>query len=71
MASRISPDFTRYARRTASLWDEIADSWDDAIGKGNKTQDLLVEPTQSQLLGLSDGQCRVDERRVQCGALVR
>jgi len=65
MASRISPDFTRYARRTASVWEEIADWWDEAIGKGNKTQDLLVEPTQSQLLGLSDGQRVLD---IACGA---
>jgi 2-polyprenyl-3-methyl-5-hydroxy-6-metoxy-1,4-benzoquinol methylase len=65
MAPRNSPDFNRYAGRTAAVWDALADWWDDAIGAGNPTQDLLVEPVQARLLGEVAGREVLD---VACGA---
>ena len=43
MTEEISPDFGEYNTRTAEIWDRLAEWWDDKIGDGNPTQDLLVE----------------------------
>lgn len=45
--------------------DELAEWWDDAIGDGNATQDLLVEPVQERLLELNEGETVLD---IACGA---
>jgi 2-polyprenyl-3-methyl-5-hydroxy-6-metoxy-1,4-benzoquinol methylase len=47
------------------VWDALADWWAAAIGGGNATQDLLVEPTQQRLLDLRSGQHLLD---IACGA---
>jgi ubiquinone/menaquinone biosynthesis C-methylase UbiE len=47
------------------VWDELAEWWDDAIGDGNATQDLLVEPVQERLLELNEGETVLD---IACGA---
>ena len=64
MASR-STDFPEYASGTAPVWDALAEWWDDRIGDGNATQDLLVEPTQERLLELAPGEKVLD---IACGA---
>ncbi len=58
-------DFPEYAAATTGVWDALADWWDAAIGGGNATQDLLVEPTQERLLDLRSGQTVLD---IACGA---
>jgi ubiquinone/menaquinone biosynthesis C-methylase UbiE len=60
-----APDFPEYAAETVAVWDALAMWWDDAIGDGNKTQDLLIEPTQERLLELRAGQRILD---IACGA---
>lgn len=59
------PDFPEFRAATTQVWDELADWWDDRIGDGNATQDLLVEPTTERLLGLRPGERVLD---VACGA---
>ena len=61
----MSADFPESAAATAGVWDALADWWDAAIGSGNATQDLLVEPTQERLLDLRSGQIVLD---IACGA---
>src|SRR5262249_31891040 len=60
-----SPDFPEHAAETADVWDAIAEWWDDAIGDGNATQDLLVEPAQERLLDLHPRENVLD---IACGA---
>jgi ubiquinone/menaquinone biosynthesis C-methylase UbiE len=60
-----SPDFPEFDDRTAAIWDSIAEWWDDRIGDGNATQDLLVEPSQERLLELRPGERVLD---IGCGA---
>jgi ubiquinone/menaquinone biosynthesis C-methylase UbiE len=59
-----SPDFPEHAGETARVWDALADWWDDTIGNGNATQDLLVEPAQERLLELKRGEKVLD---IACG----
>ena len=59
------PDFPEHATETAGVWDALAAWWDDAIGDGNATQDLLVEPVQERLLDLKEGETVLD---IACGA---
>jgi 2-polyprenyl-3-methyl-5-hydroxy-6-metoxy-1,4-benzoquinol methylase len=59
------PDFPEHERETTPVWDSIAEWWDDAIGDGNATQDVLVEPTQERLLALAPGEEVLD---IACGA---
>jgi SAM-dependent methyltransferase len=61
----MSADFPQHAAATAGVWDSLAEWWDAAIGGGNATQDLLVEPTQERLLGLLSGATVLD---IACGA---
>ncbi len=61
----MSADFPEHAAETAPVWDALADWWDAAIGGGNATQDLLVEPTQERLLALRAGETVLD---IACGA---
>ena len=58
-------DFPEYAAETVEVWDALAAWWDDAIGDGNNTQDILVEPTQERLLELRAGERILD---IACGA---
>lgn len=60
-----SPDFPEYSEATRGVWNDIAEWWDDRIGDGNTTQDLLVEPTQERLLDLKPGEDVLD---IACGA---
>jgi SAM-dependent methyltransferase len=62
---RSSPDFPEFTAATTPVWDNLAEWWDDKIGGGNQTQDLLVEPTQERLLALRPGEQVLD---VACGA---
>jgi SAM-dependent methyltransferase len=62
---RRSPDFDEYLAGTTEIWDRLAEWWDDAIGDGNATQDLLIEPTTERLLNLRRGERVLD---VACGA---
>jgi ubiquinone/menaquinone biosynthesis C-methylase UbiE len=59
------PDFPEYAMETTGVWDAVAEWWDDTIGDGNATQDLLVEPAQERLLALEAGDQVLD---IACGA---
>jgi SAM-dependent methyltransferase len=59
------PDFPEYQDATTPVWDSLAEWWDDTIGDGNPTQDLLVEPTQERLLALRPGEEVLD---IACGA---
>jgi 2-polyprenyl-3-methyl-5-hydroxy-6-metoxy-1,4-benzoquinol methylase len=61
----VSADFPEHAAETAGVWNALADWWDDAIGSGNATQDLLVEPAQERLLDLRPGETVLD---IACGA---
>ena len=65
MSYYTSPDFPEFAARTTEVWDRIAEWWDDRIGDGNATQDLLVEPTTERMLELQPGARVLD---VACGA---
>ena len=65
MNDHTSPDFPEYAARTTEVWDRIAEWWDDRIGDGNATQDLLVEPATERMLELQPGERVLD---VACGA---
>jgi SAM-dependent methyltransferase len=58
-------DFPEFHPETAAVWDALADWWDDAIGGGNPTQDLLIEPAQERLLAVSPGEELLD---IACGA---
>jgi len=60
-----SPGFPEYDSQTAAVWDSIAEWWDDQIGDGNVTQDLLVGPAQERLLDLQPGERILD---IGCGA---
>jgi SAM-dependent methyltransferase len=46
------------------IWDENADFWDERMGEGNSTHNLLVSPTMERLLDLRPGE-RVLE--IACG----
>ena len=65
MEEEVSPDFSEYNSRTTEVWDNIAEWWDDKIGDGNATQDLLVEPATERMLELKPGDEVLD---VACGA---
>ncbi|MDP6107559.1 MAG: methyltransferase domain-containing protein [Candidatus Brocadiia bacterium] len=65
MPDHPSPDFPEYTPRTAEVWNRLAEWWDDRIGDGNDTQDLLIEPTTERLLALQPGEHVLD---VACGA---
>ena len=65
MEQAASPDFPEHAAETAGVWDALAAWWDDAIGDGNASQDLLVEPAQERLLDLKAGETVLD---IACGA---
>jgi 2-polyprenyl-3-methyl-5-hydroxy-6-metoxy-1,4-benzoquinol methylase len=60
-----SPDFPEYTQAVTQNWDELAEWWDDQIGDGNPTQDLLVEPYSERLLALQPGERVLD---IACGA---
>jgi len=60
-----SPDFPEYDDRTAPVWDQIAEWWDDRIGDGNDFQDYLIEPASERLLALKTGEMVLD---IACGA---
>lgn len=62
---RPTVDFPEHASETAGVWDSLAEWWDDTIGDGNATQDLLIEPTQERLLALAPGEEVLD---IACGA---
>ncbi len=59
------PDFPEFTAQTSGVWDRLANWWDDKIGDGNPTQDMLVEPTQERLLALKAGEQVLD---IACGA---
>jgi len=65
MASEQSPDFPEYDGKTAPVWDNLAEWWDDKIGDGNGFQDYLIEPATERLLELRPGERVLD---VACGA---
>jgi ubiquinone/menaquinone biosynthesis C-methylase UbiE len=58
-------DFPEFDERAKTMWNSLADWWDDQIGDGNSFQDVLIEPATEQLLGLRPGQRLLD---VACGA---
>lgn len=58
-------DFPEFTSESTRVWDSIANWWDDKIGGGNATQDILVEPTQERLLDLKPGERVLD---IACGA---
>lgn len=60
-----SPDFPEFDDKTPAVWDGLAEWWDDRIGDGNITQDLVVEPSQERLLRLQAGERVLD---IGCGA---
>jgi 2-polyprenyl-3-methyl-5-hydroxy-6-metoxy-1,4-benzoquinol methylase len=60
-----SLDFPEFDAASTETWDRLADWWDDRIGDGNPTQDLLVEPVTERLLELKPGEQVLD---VACGA---
>lgn len=61
----MSADFPEHAPGTVGVWEALADWWDAAIGSGNATQDVLVEPVQERLLELRPGETVLD---IACGA---
>lgn len=63
--TRPSPDFPEYTAPATESWDNLAEWWDDQIGDGNPTQDLLVEPYTERLLELQPGERVLD---IACGA---
>ena len=65
MNDPIPPDFAEYTDRTREVWDSLAEWWDDRIGDGNPTQDLLLEPTTERMLELQPGERVLD---IACGA---
>ena len=65
MNDSIPPDFAEYTDRTREVWDRLAEWWDDRIGDGNPTQDLLLEPTTERMLELQPGERVLD---IACGA---
>ena len=65
VTEEISPDFGDYNTRTTEVWDRLAEWWDDKIGDGNPTQDLLVEPASERMLDLGPGDQVLD---IACGA---
>ena len=65
MNDSIPPDFAEYTDRTREVWDRLAEWWDDRIGDGNPTQDLLLEPTTERMLELQPGERALD---IACGA---
>ncbi|MEZ4522181.1 MAG: class I SAM-dependent methyltransferase [Thermomicrobiales bacterium] len=60
-----SPDFPDYTAPATESWDNLAEWWDDQIGDGNPTQDLVVEPNTEKLLELKPGERVLD---IACGA---
>jgi 2-polyprenyl-3-methyl-5-hydroxy-6-metoxy-1,4-benzoquinol methylase len=60
-----SPDFPEYSAPATESWDNLAEWWDDQIGDGNPTQDLVVEPYSERLLDLQPGERVLD---IACGA---
>jgi 2-polyprenyl-3-methyl-5-hydroxy-6-metoxy-1,4-benzoquinol methylase len=60
-----SPDFPEYTAQVTEAWDNLAEWWDDQIGDGNATQDLIVEPYSERLLDLKPGERVLD---IACGA---
>ncbi len=60
-----SPDFPEYTAPATESWDNLAEWWDDAIGDGNPTQDIIVEPYSEKLLELQPGERVLD---IACGA---
>ena len=60
-----SPDFPEYDGKTARVWDNLAEWWDDKIGEGNSFQDYLIEPATERLLELKPGEWVLD---IACGA---
>ena len=60
-----SPDFPEYTQPAVESWDNLAEWWDDTIGDGNATQDLIVEPYSEKLLDLQPGERVLD---IACGA---
>lgn len=64
-ARAMSPDFPEYTADTVEVWDALAEWWDDTIGDGNPTQDLILVPVTERLLELKPGERVLD---VACGA---
>ena len=64
MALEQSPDFPEYDGKTAPVWDNLAEWWDDKIGDGNDFQDYLIEPATERLLALQPGEHVLD---IACG----
>ena len=65
MNDSISPDFAEYNSATREVWDRLAEWWDDRIGDGNPTQELLLEPNTERMLALQPGERVLD---IACGA---
>ena len=65
MAPEQSPDFPEYDGKTAPVWDNLAEWWDDKIGDGNDFQNYLIEPSTERLLALQPGEHVLD---IACGA---
>ena len=65
VTEEISPDFGDYNTRSIEVWDRLAEWWDDKIGDGNPTQDLLVHPASERMLELRPGDQVLD---IACGA---
>ena len=65
MNDSTSPDFAEYNRATREVWDRLAEWWDDRIGDGNPTQELLLEPNTERMLDLQPGERVLD---IACGA---
>lgn len=61
----MSPDFPEYTTDTVEVWDALAEWWDDTIGDGNPTQDLILVPVTERLLELKAGERVLD---IACGA---